>query len=215
MKTIRIWFYKKDTARYISNLDVLRLMQRAIKKAKLPFWYTEGFNPHVFVTVNMPISLGYTGLKESLDVKLLEDDFPFEEITLRLNKVLPKDIQVFSVSEAQMKSCEMAFSSYEIRIENENDLLNKAKSFLEQDEILVAKKTKKGMKEVDIKENFKDMQIKEEGSELVFLVTLQSSNNGSINPRLFFDALFKKYDLSLYQNTTRTGSFDAKMNEFC
>lgn len=80
MKTIRIWFKKQRTAKYISHLDMVRLMERAIHKAKLPFWYTEGFNPHVFLTINMPISLGYTGLRESMDVKLLEDDLPFSEI---------------------------------------------------------------------------------------------------------------------------------------
>ena len=47
-KDVRVWFSKTGTARYISHLDLNRCMSRAFHKAKLPLWYTEGFNPHVF-----------------------------------------------------------------------------------------------------------------------------------------------------------------------
>lgn len=214
MKTIRIWFYKKGTAKFISHLDMVRLMERAIHKAKLPFWYTEGFNPHVFLTINMPISLGYTGLRESMDVKLLEDDLPFENIIKRMNSGLPMDIQVFEITDAIHKPGKIAFSSYEVILENTGNVLEKAQELMARNEIIVVKKTKKGMKDIDIKPDFADMRVDVTDEEIHFTMTLKSSNLGSINPRLFFDKLSEEYGEKLYPQTIRTNCFDADMKEF-
>lgn len=214
MKNVRIWFVKKNTAKFISHLDTCRTMERAIHMSKLPFWYTEGYNPHVFLTINMPISLGYTGLKESMDMKLLDDDMPFETIITELNKRLPVDIQIFDVTEMILKPGAMAFSKYEILLDDENDLYQKSLELLSKDEIMVSKKTKKGLKDINIKDDFKDIKIEKNGNTLKYSVVLQSSNQGSINPRLFFEALMKEYDLKLYPQTTRVNSYDSNMKEF-
>lgn len=42
MKTVRIWFQKRGAARYISHLDLTHCMARAIHRAKIPLWYTQG-----------------------------------------------------------------------------------------------------------------------------------------------------------------------------
>ncbi len=213
MKTIRIWFKKVDTAKYISHLDLCRCISRAIHKAKLPFWYTEGFNPHVFFTVAMPISLGYEGIRESMDVKLLEEDFSFSEIIEKLNKGLPLDIRVFDVTEPTMKPSDIRFSSY--KIETDLDIREMAKEMLMEENIFVSKKSKKGMKQVDIKEHFVDMDIRENGENSnVIQITLPSSNDGGINPRLFFEALKEKYSVEFYFKVTRTNCFDKDMKEF-
>lgn len=114
MKSTRIWFHKFGTAKYISHLDLNRCVARAFHKAKLPMWYTEGFNPHAFVTFALPLSLGVEGKHESMDIRLLED-MPKEEIIHRLNDALPKDIRVYDVTEPQMKPGKIAYADYEIR----------------------------------------------------------------------------------------------------
>ena len=114
MKSTRIWFHKFGTAKYISHLDLNRCVARAFHKAKLPMWYTEGFNPHAFVTFALPLSLGIEGKHESMDIRLLED-MPKEEIIHRLNDALPKDIRVYDVTEPQMKPGKIAYADYEIR----------------------------------------------------------------------------------------------------
>ena len=73
MRNVRVWFKKEGTAKYISHLDLNRNMLRIIHMAKLPIWYTEGFNPHPFITFALPLSLGFSGLRESMDFKLLDD----------------------------------------------------------------------------------------------------------------------------------------------
>ena len=73
MKNVRVWFEKKNTARYISHLDLNRCMSRAFQKTKLPLWHTQGFHPHIFLTITMPLSLGMSGLRESMDIRLIEE----------------------------------------------------------------------------------------------------------------------------------------------
>ena len=44
MRCVRIWFAKEGKVKYISHLDVMRCMSRAVRRARLPLWYTEGFS---------------------------------------------------------------------------------------------------------------------------------------------------------------------------
>ena len=64
----RIRFTKTGEAKYISHLDLYRFMLRALKRAKLPVWHTEGFNPHVYVTFALPLSLKYFAMTTAIAV---------------------------------------------------------------------------------------------------------------------------------------------------
>ncbi len=217
MKNIRIWFKKTDTAKYISHLDLSRCMTRAIHKAKLPFWYTQGFNPHVFLTITMPISLGYTGLRESMDVKLVEDDYPFEDIITKLNQGLPKDVQVFDVTEVIMKPSEVNFSEYIVSIECESSEIMKKEfeDLLSAETLITEKKTKKGIKEIDIKPEFQKNHFDcSDSHKLQIKMILLSSNSGSINPKLLFDIYSDKYSHEIYPEVTRINCYNKNMEEF-
>ena len=104
MKNIRIWFKKDGACRYISHLDLNRVMLRALHKSKIPIWHTEGFNPHPFATFPLPLSLGFRGVNECMDVKLEDEEFSFKEIIDRLNDCLPPGIRIFDVTEAPTAS---------------------------------------------------------------------------------------------------------------
>ena len=54
-------FSKTDEAAYISHLDLMHCMQRVIARAQLPVWYTEGFNQHIYISIALPLSTGYSG----------------------------------------------------------------------------------------------------------------------------------------------------------
>ena len=74
-----------------------------MKRAGIPAWHTEGFNPHIYLTFALPLSLGYESLCEIMDCKM-EEDMPLEEIQNRLNAHLPPDIRVTKVALAQEKA---------------------------------------------------------------------------------------------------------------
>ena len=155
MKNVRIWFKKDGECRYISHLDLNRTMLRALHKSKLPIWHTEGFNPHPFATFPLPLSLGFRGVNECMDVKLEDDNYSFKEIPKKLNDCLPRGIRVFDVTEAVMKAGKIAFASFTMRVSIENKpsglVCEQLKDLLSLDKIEIEKRSKKGMKIVDIK----------------------------------------------------------------
>ena len=69
MQTIRVWFAKREEACYISHLDLQRVVQRALKRSGVPVWYTQGFNPHIYLTFALPLPLGQQSITECFDFK--------------------------------------------------------------------------------------------------------------------------------------------------
>lgn len=214
-KDVRVWFSKTGTARYISHLDLNRCMSRAFHKAKLPLWYTEGFNPHVFLTFAVPLSLGFEGRHESMDIRLIEE-MPYPELIKKLNAGLPHDIRVWAITEPVMKANDIANAEYILRLEAEDPAAAKAEieSVLAQGEILVEKHTKKGNKTVDIKPYFTEMRFEAGEDTLIMTVRLPAGNQGGINPMLFVDAAEKYLQKELLVRVERTKLFDAKFREF-
>ena len=165
MKNVRIWFKKDLECRYISHLDLNRTMLRALHKSRIPIWHTEGFNPHPFATFPLPLSLGFRGINECMDVKLEDDNYSFKEIIPKLNACLPMGIRVFDVTEVIMKAGKVAYASFTIRISEASTpssaICADLRKLFSKDTIEVEKKSKRGMKTVDIKQGIKSFEIKE------------------------------------------------------
>lgn len=205
MKNVRIWFEKKGTALYISHLDLTRCMGRALKLSGLPVWYTEGFNPRIYMTYSMPLSLGVRGERECMDIRLTED-VPFNAVVQRLNEKLPPDINVFAAAEPVKKLDEIKFADYEIYLEAENSaqLKNLLTSLLSRDEILVMKHGKKGDKQIDIKPDFTAAAIDCETEEILKIsLRLPCSVSGSVNPALLLEALKNYENIEPYAQIVR------------
>ena len=67
----RLLFSKTGRAKYISHLDLMRTFQRAFARAKIQIKHTEGFHPHPFVSIALPLSVGYSSQCEILEFTLL------------------------------------------------------------------------------------------------------------------------------------------------
>lgn len=195
MKNVRIWFEKKGAARYISHLDLTHAISRALKLSGLPVWYTEGFNPRIYMTYAMPLSLGVQGEHECMDIRLTEDR-ALSDMVSRLNERLPADIRALSAAEPLKKFEEIAFADYDIFLESESSaaLEEKIQSLLKREQLLVMKHGKKGDKELDIKPYFEASEIcRISVGTLRISFRLPCSVSGSVNPALLLDALLK-YD---------------------
>ena len=190
-------------------------MSRAFHKAKLPLWYTEGFNPHVFLTFAAPLSLGFEGRRESMDIRLIEE-MPYAELIEKLNAGLPRDIRVYAVTEPKMKGNDIANAEYVLRAETGDPAALQAalEGVLAQPELLVQKHTKKGERTVDIRPYFADMRFEPEDGCLAMTVRLPAGNQGGINPTLFIDAAEKLLGRAIPTRVERTGLFDVSFREF-
>ena len=187
MKSVRIMFSKTGRAKYVSHLDLVRAMTRAVRRADIPLWYTEGFNRHPYLTFASPLSLGYEGLRETMDIRMA-DDFPYDELAARLNAVLPEGLTVISAADVVAKAGDLAAAEYRLTIHLPASVIQEA---LAANELLVEKRTKKKtMKTIDILPYFKNAVVEAVGeNETVVTVALPSGGNENVNPGLFITAL--------------------------
>lgn len=219
MKNIRIWFKKDFECRYISHLDLNRCMLRALHKSHIPIWHTEGFNPHPFATFPLPLSLGFRGVNECMDVKLEDEEYSFEEIISSLNDCLPRGIRVFKVTEPVMKAGKIAFANFTLRISNDKTssklICNQINELLSQESIEIEKKTKKKtLKTVDIKPAVKDYKVTEMFDFAQLDITLSAGSTDNVNPNLLVSALFNKFNVEYDADITRNELFNSEIEKF-
>ena len=112
----RLLFSKIGRAKYISHLDLMRTFQRAFQRADLSIKHTEGFNPHPFISIILPLSLGYSSECEVLEFQLLDQIDP-AQVPMRLNAVLPEGVVVHRCYEGGMKAKELALVDYRMTME--------------------------------------------------------------------------------------------------
>ena len=194
MKKLRARFEKKDRSRYISHLDLYRFMQRTFRRARISVWYTQGFNPHLYIMFPLPLSLGYEGECEIMDFNINDDDLSAEEVMERLNAVLPQGVHINEVYEPVMKHTEIAYSCYDIELTSPDRVLcsEKFAEFMNQETIVIQKKTKqKTMKDVDIKP-FADIKEYHDTDKGMFIsMNMPSGSGASYNPSLLLSAFYK------------------------
>ena len=159
---MRLFFTKLDRAKYISHLDMNRCMSRAMRRANLPVWYTGGFNPHMYLTFPLPLSLGCESSYECVDLKMVQAIDP-QEVVQRLNPCLPPDIQVFAAAAPKMDQKEIAWADYEMTLDGGEQFAQEFADFVQREQIKVLKKTKKGEKEIDIRPHFVVQKMQGEG----------------------------------------------------
>ena len=171
--------------RFISHLDMTRFMSRLIRRAGLPVWYTEGFNPHLYMTFALPLSLGFESDYEVVDIRVLDDDYDIASLPEKLNSVCPPYIQFFGAAEPVKKAGDVAAASFSIAFDDGGEILNDLNAFLGRGSILVLKKTKKGVeKEIEIGDKIVSFSTENIGGNTVLNITLPAGSQENVNPEL-------------------------------
>lgn len=190
-------------------------MLRVFRRSKLPIWYTEGFNPHPYFSFALALSLGFESSCEILDFNLNEE-LPFDTVRDRLNAVMPEGMRIVSVSDQNKKITEIAKAEYEIALSSDDParVLADIENLLTQNEILVEKKTKKGIKNVDLKP-FIEITGFGGSDELINIgMRLPAGTQTNYNPTLFLDALKKAYNTPFETENIRRTSIFCENYEF-
>ncbi|MGI6349672.1 MAG: TIGR03936 family radical SAM-associated protein [Eubacteriales bacterium] len=116
---LRAMFTKEGKMRFLSHLDIVRIMERASRRANIGIKYSEGFHPTPKITFSPPVQLGTISYGELLET---EADCSGAEFLERMNRVLPEGCQIIKVFELEegakkMSKCAMK-ADYEIVFEN-------------------------------------------------------------------------------------------------
>lgn len=211
MKNVRFFYKKKGSMKFISHLDMTRFMSRLIAKSKIPVWYTEGFNQHIYMNFALPLSLGFEGLYEIVDIRLTDDSYSLEECLEALKRVSPPDIEFISVTDGESRMKTIGFAKYELEFE-QFDFAQTLVEFLSRKSIICEKSGKKGkVKEIDLIPKISSFEITENGVNL----TLVAGSEDNLNPSLVMTAFFEQCGIEpQFYSVKRTMIYNREGKEF-
>lgn len=220
MREVRLRFCKQGRLKYISHLDINRALSRAFRRADIPLWFTEGYNPHAYMSFSLPLSLGVESLCEYVDIRLV-DEISNDEIKKRMNDVLPADLRILDVYDDFRDSSEIMYSDYVFKISFTDceKAAEKIKSVFELSEILAQKKGKQGrkkvLKDVDIKQYIDKYNISVRDDLVVINVRLMAGNEKNLNPTLLFDTIIRLIETDFeWKSISRLSLLDKNYKEF-
>lgn len=192
----RALFEKTGNAIYISHLDLMRLFQRAFKRAGLPLTHTQGFNPRPSVSIALPLSLGVSSRCELLDFDLEGEKLPGEEIAARLNENLVAGVRVLKVYDEGSKIKNLAYLDCVVTLEYDRGVPETAKEQIEalfaQAEVIVEKKGKNGATEQNIIPMIRSLSVEQVSGGELELRAQVCCQNPTLNP-MQMPAAIEKY----------------------
>ena len=174
----RIRFEKTGRAVWMSHLDLMRLMQRAFRRAGVVLHHSQGFTPHAYVSMLLPLSVGMESVCELMEYEL---DGELAVTPEALNAVLPEGVRVLEVYESTRKARELR----RLRALPEPAAIT---TLLDRTELVVEKRTKRGMAETDIRPMLHAYHV--EAAPGALLLTCEvSAQEPSLNPMLLAAAI--------------------------
>lgn len=192
-----IKFTKESNIKFISHLDVLRTVQKNIRRAHLPIEYSQGFNPHMTTSIAQPLSVGVYSCGEYMDMVLTEE-VDENEIIKKLNETAPSGIKYLSATaipyvEGEKKVPQsMALidaARYIIKVKykdlstTDDDMNN----ILKAEQWKCIKKSKKGEREVDIKPMVKEFTFWIKDNYLVMNTLVSTGSREHLSADLLVD----------------------------
>lgn len=193
MIKLRLRFTKNGRAVYISQLDLMRTLQRSFQRAGYPLKYSEGYNPHPLLSVALPMSVGISSICEILDFKM--DDYQDDLLLMKekLSESLPEGLDVIEVYHPDTKITELKWLKISgTLIYDEGTKINNAVSiqnFFIQDTIEVMKKSKRGETLFDCGPHIKDFSTDIIDNNSIMISGFISAQNPTINPNLLLKAM--------------------------
>jgi radical SAM-linked protein len=151
VQRLRIRYAKRGRLRFTSHRDFSRAFERAVFRARVPMAYSSGFNPHPRISYAGAAPTGSASEAEYLEIALAEVVDP-AAVHASLDEALPAGLDVLAVVESPGGSLadRLEASRWRIAVAAEADKARGAVSdFLDREEVLVARMTKKGMREFD------------------------------------------------------------------
>ncbi len=182
----RLLFEKTGNAIYISHLDLMRLFQRAFKRAGLPLTHTHGYNPRPSVSIALPLSVGVESHCELLDFDLVGEQISCEEICSRLNSALVDGVRILSVYDSGAKIKNLSLLDCKVTLEYDNGVdpsaVSQIEALFQQESLLMEKHSKNGTKEQDIIPMIRSLSVSLQDANTVVLDARICCQNPTLNP---------------------------------
>ena len=189
----RLLFEKTGDAVYLSHLDLMRIFQRAFKRADIMIWHSQGFSPRAYVSIALPLSVGASSRCEILDFDVEDGSVDLATLPEKLNRTMPEGVRVLCAYTSERKIKHLTRLQAQVNLEYDHGVpenaAEKIASLFSSDSVVVHKRTKRGEADVDIRPMLLSMQLRKLSlQELCMDVTVQAQNPG-LNPQLLVAAI--------------------------
>ena len=185
----RVLFEKTGTAIWMSHLDLMRLMQRAFRRAGVLLHHSQGYTPHAYVSMLLPLSVGMESHCEIMEYEIDTEEAITPEM---LNQVLPAGVHVLAVYESSRKGKELVWMRVRLTMEYDRGVPSGAAeritALLTGPTLVVEKRTKRGMEETDVRPLLHDCRIETQAERRV-MTAVVSAQNPPLNPMLLAAAI--------------------------
>ena len=189
----RLLFEKTGKAIWISHLDLMRVFQRAFKRAGLPLTHTQGYNPRPSVSIALPLSVGVESCCELLDFDLDGISVPPEELKQRLNQTLGEGVRVLDVYDQGRKLKYLAYLHCKVSLEYDKEIsqegVDALGSLFAEKELIVPKKGANGIVVQDIIPMIRSLEVTQEDAHTISLNSVICCQNPTLNPGQLVSAI--------------------------
>ena len=196
---IRMKFKKNGCMKFIGHLDIMRYFQKAIRRADIDIAYSEGFSPHMIMSFAAPLGVGLTSEGEYVDLQV-NSCASSKGAVDALNSVMVDGMEVvsFKLLPENVKNAmsSVAAADYFVKFREGYAPENweaKFETFLQKEEMLIVKKTKRSEAEVDLKPMLYKTELRDSG--IFMQVACGSVNN--LKPELVMEAFAKDAGIEL------------------
>ena len=162
---VRVKFAKYGPMKFIGHLELMRYLQSAVRRTEIPVKYDEGMHQRMVMSFAMPLGVGPTSSAEYMDIELVEP-ISSEKAMKQLEEHMCEGLDILDFREVdgakkQKAMTIVAAADYEVRFregfEPDWDWRTALREFCARESIPWVKETKKGTREVDMKEWIHEM----------------------------------------------------------
>lgn len=185
----RVHFSKESSLRWISHLELIKTMERAIRRAGIPLAYSEGFHPHARLSFGPALAVGICSIEEYFDMELTQESDP-ELLRDHLNSALPHGLQVFSVKRCKEHpkalNAVINRAAYEMILEADDEslplLASDLNNLLQRDLLEITRINKNGQKVVNIRPWLHNLKTDIFDRQLHVKITGEIGSGGNLRP---------------------------------
>lgn len=213
---LRINYSKAGRLRYLSHLEVVRAMERSIRRAQLPYAITRGFSPHMKIAFGPALPVGTAGMDEYLDV-WTTSYIPVKEVLARLVPAVSIDLPVIAAGYVDQKATSLAaaltIGRYEVQVNTEHSLETVTAaldSLMRCGSVEVQRKGK--VKTLDLNTMIAEVPKVTrcaimDSDVLCIAFATRATDQGSLRPEVFLNAAFTEIDAIEISGLVRVGQF--------
>lgn len=225
MKRLFLAITKGEEIRFLGHLDYLRTMERVVVRSGIPIAFSEGFNPHMKISLDSALAVGVTADPLYMEIKL-EKDMPIEEVKERMQREMPKGMNIYHIEEAAQEWPKFVAFFNEDAYEMEGPVTEGADAEAAKEAIarfnalpsfIYQRVTPKKVREMDVKPMIMEpMKVRIEGERAYLTFSLIRSNTGTVQPKDVWKMLAESFGLPWTPDAficSRTGTYRKEAGE--